>query len=311
MKHRHRTLAALALGVGTMGGLTIAAGPPSSDALPGCTPTAGVTVIVDFTPLGGQVMRGCAPGTPATGLAALQQAGFTVTGTQRYGDAFVCRIDGLPTANQQACVNTPPANAYWAYFHALPGQTQWTYSTGGAASYQPPPGSIDGWAFGSGGAPSVPPSAAEPTTTTTTTTITTRSGAPPGAAQGPNAGAGVPAPASGPSTSPVRTSGPTHTAGSATPPDSGTGGAPSSGIQPAPASSSSQPTPTAAGPSTSVHSPRIVNVSPRARRASAVASHDPGSSPFGFVVGLLLVVGVIAGGLTTIWRRRKGAAGRA
>jgi hypothetical protein len=309
-RHR-RTLAALAFGVGTMGGLAIAAGPASSDASPGCTPTAGVTVIVDFTPLGGQVMRGCAPGTPASGLAALQQAGFTVTGTQRYGDAFVCRIDGLPTASQQACVNTPPANAYWAYFHALPGQTQWTYSTGGAASYQPPPGSIDGWAFGSGGAPSVSPSAAEPTTTTTPATITSTSAAPPAAAQGPKADAGSSPPASPRSTSLVRTSGPTDTASSATPPHAGGGGPSSSGTQPAPVSSSSQPTRAAAIPSTSVRSPRIVNVSPQERRASAVASHDPGSSPVGFVVGLLLVVGVIAGGLATIWRRRKGAAGRA
>jgi hypothetical protein len=309
---RHRlTLAALALGVGTMGGLAIAAGPAFSDASPGCTATAGVTVIVDFTPLGGQVMRGCAPGTPATGLAALQQAGFTVTGTQRYGDAFVCRIDGLPTANQQACVNTPPANAYWAYFHALPGQAQWTYSTGGAASYQPSPGSIDGWAFGSGAAPSVSPSAAAPTTTPTTVTVTSTSAAPPAAAPGPRAGAGLPAPASPPSSSPVRTSGTTYTTGSATPPHSAMGGTPSSGTRPGPGSSSSQPTPDAAGPPTLVRSPRIVNVSPQQRRASAVASHDPGSSPVGFAVGLLLVIGVITGGLTTLWRRRKGAADRA
>jgi hypothetical protein len=87
------------------------------------------------------------------------------------------------------------------------------------------------------------------------------------------------------------------------------GAAPSSGAKPASASSSSQPT--SAGLSTSVRSPHIVNVSPQGRRASAVATHDPGSSPVGFVVGLLLVVGVIAGGLTTVWRRRKDAAGDA
>jgi hypothetical protein len=90
------------------------------------------------------------------------------------------------------------------------------------------------------------------------------------------------------------------------------GGASSSGTQPTPASASSQTTSTvAARRSPSVRNPRIVDVSPPQQRASAVARHGSGSSPVGFVVGLLLVVGVLVGGLTTIFRRRSGAAGRA
>ncbi|MGW9447410.1 hypothetical protein [Streptomyces sp. NPDC055632] len=62
----------------------------------------------------GTVVR-CAPGDQATGLAALRNAGFTIAGTQRWGEAFVCRIEGKPTAATEACVNTPPASAHWSY----------------------------------------------------------------------------------------------------------------------------------------------------------------------------------------------------
>ena len=82
----------------------------------------------------------CAPGAPATGVAALQQAGFTPAGTTQYGLAFVCRINSLPSTAQQACVTTPPVNAYWAYYHANKGATTWTYSTPGRSSYKPAAG---------------------------------------------------------------------------------------------------------------------------------------------------------------------------
>jgi hypothetical protein len=117
---------------------------------------SGVTVVVDYASLGGGVTTACDPTDPATGLAALQAAGFTVTGTQRWGLAFVCRINGKPTAAQDPCVNTPPATAYWSYWHGTPGGT-WTYSSLGASSYNPAPGTVEGWAFGAGARPSVGP----------------------------------------------------------------------------------------------------------------------------------------------------------
>ena len=121
-----------------------------------CTGTSGVTVVVDFTAFSGGVTVACALGDPATGLAALQGAGFTVTGTARWGLAFVCRINGLPTPASEPCLNTPPASAYWSYWHAVAGGT-WSYSAVGATSYNPAPGTVEGWAFGSGTAPSIPP----------------------------------------------------------------------------------------------------------------------------------------------------------
>jgi hypothetical protein len=93
----------------------------------GCT-SPSVAVVVDFGHFGGGVQRGCvAPG--GTGLQVLA-AVFGVTQVQRE-PGFVCRINGLPTKAQDACVNTPPSNAYWAYFHGRAG-SGWVY--GGGAS---------------------------------------------------------------------------------------------------------------------------------------------------------------------------------
>ncbi|MEO6703813.1 MAG: hypothetical protein ABI140_17140 [Jatrophihabitantaceae bacterium] len=129
--------------------LTSAAGP--------CSGTTGVTVTVDFTAFGGTEQTRCALGAQSTGLAAMQNAGFTPTGTAHYGLAFICRINGLPTATADPCVNTPSATAYWAYYHALAGATTWTFSSSGASSYAPPLGSIEAWAFGNGATPSKTP----------------------------------------------------------------------------------------------------------------------------------------------------------
>ncbi len=122
-----------------------------------CPGTTGVTVTVDFTAFKGVEQTRCAPGAQASGVVALQHAGFTPTGTTLYGLAFICRINNFPSSTQQACVTTPPATAYWAYYHALSGATTWTYATTGASSYTPPLGSIDAFAFGNGAKPSKTP----------------------------------------------------------------------------------------------------------------------------------------------------------
>jgi hypothetical protein len=53
----------------------------------------------------------------------------------------------------------PPADAYWAYFHAKRGGA-WQYSTYGGASYDPKPGTVEGWHFR--GSPDDPPRTAPP-----------------------------------------------------------------------------------------------------------------------------------------------------
>jgi hypothetical protein len=122
-----------------------------------CTSSSGVIVAVDFSHwTAGLVERGC-DGNTTTGLAALHAAGFTTAGDTHDGPNFICRIDGDPTAAQDACINTPPPTAFWSYWHANAGQTKWTLSTLGAASYRPKPGSVDAWAFGAESPPSFTP----------------------------------------------------------------------------------------------------------------------------------------------------------
>jgi hypothetical protein len=127
-----------------------------------CSGSTGVTVVVDFSAFGQGVHVGCAAGAPATGLAAMQAAGFTTAGTTKYGDAFVCRINDEPSPAQQACTSTPPTNAFWAYYHGKPGDKTWTFSSVGASSYQPAQGTIDAWAFGASALPSVTPAQVRP-----------------------------------------------------------------------------------------------------------------------------------------------------
>ncbi len=122
-----------------------------------CSGTSGVTVFVDLTAFGGAKQVRCAPGAPATGVAALQQAGFTPAGTARYGLAFICRINNKPSPAEQPCESTPPADAYWGYFHASQTATTWSYSSAGASTYKPAPGSIEAWAFGDGATPGLTP----------------------------------------------------------------------------------------------------------------------------------------------------------
>ncbi|MFF4926288.1 flagellar hook-length control protein FliK [Kitasatospora sp. NPDC001261] len=111
-----------------------------------CGGTTGVTVVVDFTAVGGGIQTGCAPGDPASGLAALTGAGFSYAFHPRY-PGFVCTINALPTA----CTN-PTGSAYWSYWHAQHGGP-WSYSSLGAGSYDPAPGDVEGWSFGAGAQP--------------------------------------------------------------------------------------------------------------------------------------------------------------
>lgn len=115
-----------------------------------CTGKRGVTVVVDFTKLKGKIKVGCDPSRPATGLAALTGARFSYTFVPRH-PGFICTIDHQP----KRC-NGAPARAYWSYWHAKP-DGKWTYSSLGAGSYHPKPGWAEGWAFGKGKPPGMPP----------------------------------------------------------------------------------------------------------------------------------------------------------
>ena len=85
-----------------------------------------MTVVVDFSGVGGGVDIRCAPvSAGATGAQALSAAGFGIAGTVHDGPGFVCRIDGGPASDP--CVDTPSTSAYWSYHQAEAGGG-WSYS---------------------------------------------------------------------------------------------------------------------------------------------------------------------------------------
>lgn len=131
-----------------------------------CATAKGVTVVVDYAGLGGGTVVRCAPGSQASGVTALRNAGFSVSFVQQNMSQglFVCRIDGQPVPTAESCVSTPPANASWSYWYADRGGS-WRYSSAGAGNRRPPAGSVEGWRFTNGRPtqPSVaPPSPIKP-----------------------------------------------------------------------------------------------------------------------------------------------------
>lgn len=130
----------------------------------------GVTVVVDFQNLGpegdhtGETIVRCAPpqtpGEPfdGTGGDAIDAAGIDRQGVQQHGPAFTCRLDGRPTATErivldgnpnyrERCLVTPPARAFWSYWHADGESGVWTSSSVGVENRQAIPGGYEGWSF--------------------------------------------------------------------------------------------------------------------------------------------------------------------
>ncbi|MER7639454.1 hypothetical protein [Streptomyces sp. NPDC126522] len=149
-----RAVAALGLTSAALGASTVPAA-AAPQPMGRCTTTSGAVLAVDFSHWGGPILRSCGT-TPTTGYELLNQGGWGTTGTGHDGPAFICRIGysgfksgrQYPTAAQDDCVLTPPASAYWSYWHADPGATTWQYSQLGAMLYKPKPGSVDLWIFG-------------------------------------------------------------------------------------------------------------------------------------------------------------------
>lgn len=159
MRSRFRRTVGHALAViGLTGAALLAPASPAGAApqpIGRCTASSGVVLAVDFSHWGGPVYRSCGT-TPTTGYELLNQGGWQTTGTGHDGPAFICRIGysghqggkQYPRSQQEDCVLTPPASAYWSYWHANPGENTWEYSQLGAMSYKPRPGSVDLWIFG-------------------------------------------------------------------------------------------------------------------------------------------------------------------
>ncbi|WP_130866033.1 hypothetical protein [Acidipropionibacterium timonense] len=126
----------------------------------------------------GPVLSNTCVSSFSTGTAALQSAGVSI---DRRSDSMICRLDGYPSV----CLESSQFRGqYWTYFHSTDGVT-WQYSTLGADSYHPRPGSIEGWCYNKPGVYRCTPGTLAVTRTTTAPrpTATATSTAPrPGAA---------------------------------------------------------------------------------------------------------------------------------
>ena len=260
-------------------GLVVVAAPASAAA---CSGTSGVTVVVDT---GSSISTKCASGDPSSALKALSSAGFSVTYPQQYPGSVVCRINGYPSSDP--CVRMPSGDAYWAFFHAKRGGS-WVYSSSGVASYNPAPGTVVGFRFGSGQQPRVAP----PAPTKTSAPVPTKTTAKPTPAKTTS----KPTP-----TTPRTTAQPRTTAPTAPDATSGTTATPSATPSASPTTSgSATPTPSATDD---------VSASPSATASDLAAAPtsadaDDGNGPGTLIAGAALVL-LVAGGAAYAARKRR------
>lgn len=117
----------------------------------GCTGEDGVTVVVDFTDVGGDIEIGCADGDPASGREALEAAGFTPEDSQ---PGMICTINALPDPCPEEF-----DGSFWSYWYAEDGA--WATYQVGADEADPAAGAVEGWRYFDGSAgPQVEPAEA-------------------------------------------------------------------------------------------------------------------------------------------------------
>ncbi len=121
-----------------------------------CSSAGGVSVVVDFQQLGGGVQSACvSDGGGRLGSDLFTQAGFALTYVQRQ-PGFVCRVEGLPTAEQDPCVTTPDASAYWSLWWTDGTTGRWTYSTSNVGGLRVPDGGYVAFSWNTGSRPAPP-----------------------------------------------------------------------------------------------------------------------------------------------------------
>jgi len=86
----------------------------------------GIRVVVDFASLEENSIDQCVDASdPMTALAAAASAGVELIGSDAYGDAIVCRVDGRPAADEElrtstqgpyaeTCADLGPGWAIWS-----------------------------------------------------------------------------------------------------------------------------------------------------------------------------------------------------
>ena len=78
-------------------------------------------------------------GAGKTAWDQLKDVGYKLEGVQQQ-PGFVCRINAKPSPAQDACFNTPPADAYWSLWWSDGKSGKWAFSSMGAGSLKVPEG---------------------------------------------------------------------------------------------------------------------------------------------------------------------------
>ena len=309
-------LAAAVLATAAVGVGGLATAPAATAAA--CGSSAGVSVVVDFGALGGGVETGCIAGGAGQSASSLfQSAGFDLSYVQNQ-PGFVCRVNQRPSPNEEACVNTPPDNAYWALWWSDGESGSWSYSNYGVGrSRSPTVGRRLRLAERSRPPRTSPgPHASSPPPTPTPTATPTSGGGGGGGGGGNGGGNGggsggqaSATPTVKPSSKPPRASTSAGTP-TATVPGSLTPGAASTQASESVESPTASPTlapsesalPTASGSTSAVATPSdSVSTTPLDPDASAA---DGAASLPQWAVPIVLVLLATAGGATYLLRRR-------
>lgn len=121
----------------------------------------GVEVSVDFGVLDAPAIDTCVDVTATTSAVdVLSAAGVTVAGTDEYGSAVLCRVNGLPSADvpitvsghdpyTETCASMPPEFAYWDIW-LKQGDGDWAYAMVGKNEITVSPGDSIGLVFNTG-----------------------------------------------------------------------------------------------------------------------------------------------------------------
>src|SRR5690625_1561991 len=94
--------------------LSLVAFSPTAHAASGrCSDDTGLNLVVDKSAFGGSIDVFCLENWQGgTAWQAFSKV-VSLTGTAEDPTRFVCRVDGLPTPSEEACIETPPRSALW------------------------------------------------------------------------------------------------------------------------------------------------------------------------------------------------------
>ena len=151
------------LAVMTLAGCAAASqGATATSAATSSADCAGVWVEVDFGVLSDTNLASCVDtSAPMKGLDVLAAAGVTLEGTGDYGLDVVCRVNGLPSADdplpvaghedyRESCATMTPEFAYWSLWVEDRATGSWDYAPVGIGDLSLGPGESLGLTFTTG-----------------------------------------------------------------------------------------------------------------------------------------------------------------